>query len=157
MTEINFIVFIRNRCYNKNYGNVAERFKALVLKTRNLVDSWVRIPPFPFKVYDELKDMDYHEWRKKQKIFRIEEDAKMKSIFCDDKPYSCDYESVANLCKIKKGDIFIDIGANLGQEIEYFARRGLFLDSYEPHPVLYKNLKEKYLGYSNITLNNVSF
>jgi len=77
-------------------------------------------------------------------------------IFYDEKKYGEDYDAVNKLCKIQKGDIFIDVGSNIGQEIEYFARLGLHLDSYEPHPELFKYLKLKYSGYSNITLNNIA-
>ena len=77
-------------------------------------------------------------------------------IFHNDKEYGNDYDAVMHMCKLQEGDIFIDIGSHIGQEIEYFASRGLNIDSYEPHPEIYKFLKSKYSGYKNITLNNVA-
>lgn len=77
-------------------------------------------------------------------------------MFFDDKAYGDDYDAVSRMCNLQKGDIFIDIGANTGQEIEYFASRDLTVDSYEPHPELFNFLKSKYSGYSNITLNNAA-
>ena len=43
------------------------------------------------------------------------------NLFCDEKEYGDDYDAVFKLCQLKKNDLFIDIGANLGQEIEYLS------------------------------------
>ena len=40
----------------------------------------------------------------------------------------------------KNNDVFIDLGANLGQEIEYFSRLSLNIHSYEPHPYFFNKL-----------------
>ena len=51
-------------------------------------------------------------------------------IFYDKKPYGDDYEAVVKLCDLKKGDIFIDIGANTGQEIDFFQKKGLVIKKF---------------------------
>ena len=78
------------------------------------------------------------------------------NLFCDEKEYGDDYDAVFKLCQLKKNDLFIDIGANLGQEIEYFSDQGLRVDSWEPHPELYKHLQLKYEACENVTLNNAA-
>ena len=46
----------------------------------------------------------------------------------------------------------IDIGANFGQEIEALAPIGCQVHSFEPHPVLYEKLKNKYKDDPNVTI-----
>jgi len=58
------------------------------------------------------------------------------SNFC----YGEDYDAVASLCKLAPGDVFVDVGANLGQEIQFFSQLGLVMDSYEPHPYFFDKI-----------------
>ena len=70
--------------------------------------------------------------------------------------YGDHYDRVWEVCQLKEGDLFIDIGSNLGQEIKYFANRGIKMDSYEPHPYFYKKLINNYGNLDNVKLNNVA-
>jgi len=76
------------------------------------------------------------------------------SIFFDSKPYSCFRDEVVKLCNLKKDDVFVDCGSNLGQEIDSFLDEGVIFDSYEPHPYFYKKLDLKYKNHERISLTN---
>jgi len=54
---------------------------------------------------------------------------------------------------ITSSSIVIDIGANEGQEIEALLSTGCEIHSFEPHPMFFKELYEKYASLSNIHLN----
>ena len=54
---------------------------------------------------------------------------------------------------ITASSIVIDIGANEGQEIEALLPTGCEIHSFEPHPMFFKELYEKYAPLSNIHLN----
>lgn len=73
---------------------------------------------------------------------------------------SYDYLKVINKLvedtNLQKGDTFIDLGANLGQELEVVAPLGAIVHSFEPHPVLFEVVKEKYGQYPNVTLHNAA-
>jgi len=75
-------------------------------------------------------------------------------VFFDKKSFGADYTEVVTMCNLKAGDIFIDAGSNLGQEIEYFKDLGVILDSYEPHPYFFEKIKKEYGNLENVTLNN---
>lgn len=45
---------------------------------------------------------------------------------------------------IKAGDVFVDVGANIGQELEYLAPLGVTIYSYEPHPIFCNIIVTKY-------------
>ena len=75
-------------------------------------------------------------------------------MFFDEKFFGIDYAEVVTMCNLKKGDVFIDAGSNLGQEIEYFKDLGITLDSYEPHPYFFEKIKKEYGNLENVTLNN---
>lgn len=75
-------------------------------------------------------------------------------MFFHEKMYGEDYKSVVEMCNLKEGDVFIDIGANLGQEIEFFGNMGIKMYSYEPHPHIYEFLTEKFDHLENVFLSN---
>jgi len=77
-------------------------------------------------------------------------------MFCETKEYGAVYDDVVKLTGLQAGDVFIDVGANLGQEIEYFSNLGVTIDSYEPHPYFFKKLVEKYSNLPNVTLNQTA-
>ena len=77
-------------------------------------------------------------------------------MFCEVKEYGALYDDVVKLTGLQAGDVFIDIGANLGQEIEYFSNLAVTIDSYEPHPYFFKKLVEKYSNLPNVTLNQIA-
>ena len=81
-----------------------------------------------------------------------EEEEFYKDLFLKDKEYANDYDAVVKMCNIKESDIFIDLGANLGQEIEYFSKKGVHIESYEPHPYFFWKLHDKYADHKNITV-----
>tara|TARA_R110002020_G_scaffold364543_8_gene576852 strand:- start:320 stop:907 length:588 start_codon:yes stop_codon:yes gene_type:complete len=59
-------------------------------------------------------------------------------------------------CDVKKGDLFVDLGANLGQELEVLAPMGVEVHSFEPHPELFKVLETTYGPFPNVTLNEAA-
>lgn len=58
--------------------------------------------------------------------------------------------------QIKPSDVFVDIGANMGQELHFLAPMGIQVYSYEPHPVFFEHLKRAYGNYKNVKLYNVA-
>ena len=73
-------------------------------------------------------------------------------MFFDSKIYSEDRDSVVSLCNLKTGDVFIDCGANLGQEISLFSDMGIVFDSYEPHPYFFNKLVENFKDKKNVNI-----
>lgn len=57
--------------------------------------------------------------------------------------------------KIKPGDIFIDLGSHLGEEIEEIIKIGnVEIHSFEPHPIIFKELKNKFDNIPGVHLYN---
>lgn len=56
------------------------------------------------------------------------------------------------LKNLKKGDIFIDCGANIGQETLPAANLGAIVFAFEPDPNAFNVLKKNSANYSNITI-----
>ena len=57
---------------------------------------------------------------------------------------------------VKKGDIFIDLGANLGQEIEPMAGLDMEVHAFEPHPLLFSFLESRYDSNENVILHKAA-
>jgi FkbM family methyltransferase len=55
---------------------------------------------------------------------------------------------------ITQSSVVIDIGANTGQEIEQLLPTKCEIHSFEPHPLIYNILDEKYNSTPNLFLNN---
>ncbi len=55
---------------------------------------------------------------------------------------------------IEKGEIFIDCGANFGQETPAVAAKGAEVYAFEPNPFAFKALEEKCKGLKNVHLYN---
>src|SRR5688572_27536783 len=53
---------------------------------------------------------------------------------------------------LKEGDIYIDCGANIGQEIELVADNGVEVYAFEPNPHPFKILQERFGKYPNVHL-----
>lgn len=75
-------------------------------------------------------------------------------MFISDKNYGEDYDLVIEMCRPKAGDVFVDIGANLGQEIEFFSKFGMMIDSYEPHPYFFKKINDMFGHLNNVNVTN---
>ena len=58
--------------------------------------------------------------------------------------------------KLAPNDVFVDIGANIGQELSLLAKYGIKMYSYEPHPVFFAHLQKQYSMYPNVELHNVA-
>lgn len=56
--------------------------------------------------------------------------------------------------KLRKGDIFIDCGANTGQEIDIVFKTGVTVHAFEPNPHAFAVLLQKYAQYPQIHLYN---
>ena len=54
---------------------------------------------------------------------------------------------------ITSASVVVDIGANGGQEIELFLPTNCQIHSFEPHPMFFKELDEKYGAMPNLYLN----
>ena len=59
-------------------------------------------------------------------------------------------------CNLQEGDIFIDLGANLGQELDVIAPMGVLVHSFEPHPELFKTIQKNHGHRDNVTLHNAA-
>lgn len=59
-------------------------------------------------------------------------------------------------CTLREGDVFLDLGSHLGQELEVLAPMGVEVHSFEPHPVLFNRLLENYKECPNVKLNNLA-
>jgi len=62
-----------------------------------------------------------------------------------------DKEYIKSL-NLSKDSVIIDIGSELGQEIDYFHGRVKEIHTFEPHPKLFFNLYKKYRKYKNVFL-----
>lgn len=56
--------------------------------------------------------------------------------------------------ELKPGDLFVDIGAFIGEEIQSCVDRGVLIESYEPHPEWYARLEKRWEGCDLVTLHN---
>ena len=65
-------------------------------------------------------------------------------------------EDLVSRCDLKSGEVFIDLGANLGQELEVLAPMGVEVHSFEPHPELFKVIEKTYGSYSNVSLHQAA-
>jgi FkbM family methyltransferase len=74
--------------------------------------------------------------------------------------YGCilreDVESLVDRLGYKEGDIFIDLGANLGQEVEPMSDAGMEVHAFEPHPLMFSFLELKNSDRENLTLLNAA-
>ena len=55
---------------------------------------------------------------------------------------------------LKKDQVCIDCGANVGLITELFASYGCFVHSFEPNPFVYKILNNKFFSNKKISLHN---
>ena len=54
----------------------------------------------------------------------------------------CNIEKIFELCNLTDKSIFIDLGANLGQQVRYLKGKRIKTFAFEPHPVIFKKLEE---------------
>lgn len=57
---------------------------------------------------------------------------------------------------VRKGDVVVDLGANVGEVSEYFLARGAQVDAYEPNPHAYSVLQARLGTNSRVTLNEMA-
>jgi len=55
-----------------------------------------------------------------------------------------------------RGDVFIDLGSNVGQELIPLSDNGVTVHGFEPHPLLFSFLEKKCSHRKNITLNRAA-
>ena len=55
---------------------------------------------------------------------------------------------------IRRGDIIIDCGANVGDFTSIFAKYGGVVHAFEPHPVAFQKLRERFDGVPNVHCYN---
>lgn len=77
-------------------------------------------------------------------------------MFKIDFAFGNDYKKVVDFCNLKAGEVFVDIGSNRGQEIDFFSKIDINMDSYEPHPWFYNFLENNFSNLDNVTLNNLA-
>src|SRR5688572_20763828 len=73
---------------------------------------------------------------------------KIKSIFSKKQKFI----SREIFLDLKEGDVYIDCGANIGQEIEIVADKGVEVYAFEPNPYPFKVLQERFGKYKNVHL-----
>ena len=54
--------------------------------------------------------------------------------------------------RFRRGGAFIDVGANYGAFLNTFARRGVDVVAFEPHPELFARLQQKYHGQQHVRI-----
>lgn len=59
-------------------------------------------------------------------------------------------------CSLEKGDIFIDLGSHLGEELEELVKVGVRVHSFEPHPKLSEILRQRYGDNPLVVLNEAA-
>jgi FkbM family methyltransferase len=56
---------------------------------------------------------------------------------------------------IQPGDVIVDCGANVGQVTSQFARSGALVYAFEPNPVCFQTLQERFKFVRNVKIQNV--
>ena len=56
--------------------------------------------------------------------------------------------------EIRPGDIVIDCGANIGEFTDLFARYGAVVHAFEPHPIAFEKLRQRFEGTPNVHCYN---
>ena len=64
-----------------------------------------------------------------------------------------DIEDIAKKVGFSKGDIFVDLGANVGQQIEPILSLGGIVHAFEPHPIIFSFLRDRHRTNKNVILN----
>lgn len=54
----------------------------------------------------------------------------------------CNVEKIFELCNLTNESIFIDLGANIGQQVSYLKGKKIKTFAFEPHPIIFKKLEE---------------
>jgi len=88
------------------------------------------------------------------------------SMFAD-VPADAEFKFVSEVCRsrsyveqtdlgLKPGDLFVDVGAFIGEEIQSCVERGVRIESYEPHPKWFGRLQKKWGDHPLVKLNNAA-
>ena len=67
-----------------------------------------------------------------------------------------DITTLVEFIGVKEGDVFIDLGSNLGQEVEPMAALGLEVHAFEPHPMLFSFLEKRHHDKKNVILHKAA-
>ena len=62
-------------------------------------------------------------------------------------------ENIVKICEINENSLFIDLGANLGQQIKYLDENNIRSIAFEPHPIIFTKLINSVKNLSN----NITF
>ena len=62
------------------------------------------------------------------------------------------FNELLKLFNVKKGDTIIDLGANIGQQVDYALDVGATIHCFEPHPRIFKFLEKKYSDNNSVIL-----
>jgi len=60
-------------------------------------------------------------------------------------------QNVFELCQLDESSLFIDLGANTGQQVSLLCERNVETIAFEPHPVIYNELVSTYGKNENLT------
>ena len=60
-------------------------------------------------------------------------------------------QNVFELCQLDESSLFIDLGANIGQQVDLLCERNVETIAFEPHPVIYNKLVSIYGENENLT------
>ena len=67
-----------------------------------------------------------------------------------------DFVEMLKLVNVKEGDLIIDLGANLGQQIDPAIDAGAEIHAFEPHPLISSFLRKKYGHLSSVLVKSVA-
>lgn len=68
------------------------------------------------------------------------------------KKEECNIHKIFELCNLNESSVFVDLGANIGQQVEVLKERNINTYAFEPHPFIFKKLEEVASGHQNIKL-----
>ena len=101
------------------------------------------------QVQDEL------DWQKQYDNLNAELKKMIRRVF-DLEHEREDFVEMLNLVGVKEGDLIIDLGANLGQQIDPALDAGAEIHAFEPHPLISSFLRKKYGHLSNVLVKSVA-
>ena len=71
--------------------------------------------------------------------------------FCD-----LSFSEILEIIGADSNSLILDLGANIGQQIDESKSFGVIIHAFEPHPVIFNLLSQKYGNSKNVTLLNAA-
>ena len=67
-----------------------------------------------------------------------------------------DIEGIYAECNLSDSSLFIDLGANIGQQVGYLLDKNVRTIAFEPHPIIFAKLIDKYMPNNNLECYKVA-